>query len=83
VLASSLRLQYNHHMHKPFEGDPRSKFSKHRERGPAKHFYTAADVAALAGLSVKTLRNYRADGKVDLDSLESVVAFVVERRGRS
>lgn len=62
---------------KPFEGNPRRALGRdHRERGPSKYTYTIRDVAAVARLSVGTIRKYQTDGRVSLSSLESVVDFL-------
>lgn len=68
-------------MHPVIKGNPRAFFAFHKERGPVKHCYTNDDISRLTGLSVKTLLNYQTAGKVDLDNLESVLAFVAARRG--
>lgn len=51
----------------------------HRERGPKRYGYTVADVAALAGLSIATVRLRQTEGKIRLGDLGSVVRFVAWR----
>lgn len=63
----------------PIDGDPRKKFGNHRERGPRVFKYTTGDVARLARISVRTLRNYQTDGIVRVADLESVIRFVAPR----
>lgn len=65
--------------------DPRVVFAgSHRERGRAKYKFTYEDIAATAGVSLKTVRNAAAkhEGHAELDprDLESVIRFVLKRR---
>lgn len=58
------------------------------KRGPKRYAYTIGDVARAAGLSEHTVRGaaFRlVDGerRLDLHSLESVVAFVSAKRARA
>lgn len=50
-------------------------------RGYTKYTYTVQDVAKVSGRAVGTVRNDVAKGKLDLDSLESVVAYISGVRG--
>lgn len=63
--------------------DPRNN-PNHRERRPVQHAYTVAHVAALAGVSIQTVRaaasrHGSAPAELNMRSLESVVRFVVKR----
>lgn len=63
--------------------DPREVWKgRHRERGEARFSFTYSDIARAAGVSKKTVQNAASRGEVDPDDLESVIAFVVNRRGR-
>jgi len=42
---------------------------------PKKHYYTVQDIADVSGKAVGTVRNDSAKGKLDLDSLASVVRY--------
>ncbi|QGH73459.1 MAG: hypothetical protein [Siphoviridae sp. ctvD11] len=48
-------------------------------RGKTKFTYTYADIAALTGLSIGTLRVYRSKGLLDPEDLQSVVDFCKDR----
>lgn len=75
-----MRIEYD----RPTVG-PRAH-ARHRERGPKVHLrITYPVLAALVGLSAKTLRNL-ATGKgrrFDPTSLDSVLTFVQDRRARN
>lgn len=66
----------------PNPKDPRVVFAgRHRERGRAKYSFTYEDLARVANVSVKTVRN-AAVHHADLDphDLESIIGFVLRRR---
>ena len=44
-------------------------------RYPKKHYYTVQNIADITGRAVGTIRNDSSAGKIDLDSLESVVCY--------
>lgn len=79
-------VEYNHPMEDERNPkDPRVVFAgSHRERGRAKYTFTCEDIAAAAGVSLKTVRNAAAkhEGRAELDprDLESVIRFVLKRR---
>lgn len=62
--------------------DPRNPLYGKEYRGgksPVKHYYTVQDIARLSGRAVGTVRNDSAAGRVDLDDLGSVCAYIRER----
>lgn len=61
--------------------DPRIKFPKHKERGPARHSFTYNDLAELLGCKVGTLYNARHRRELDPMDIESVVNYVAPRLG--
>lgn len=67
---------------KPGE-NPRSKFRrKHKERGPARYYYTVERVATLVGLTRVTVQRHSSLGKVDMSSLESVTSYIFAFRSK-
>jgi hypothetical protein len=52
-------------------------------RHARRYFYTLEDIARVSGRSVGTIRNSLSKGLFEADDLESVIRFVVSRRGES
>lgn len=47
----------------------------HKERGPAKFYFTYEDIAAATGLSVATVRKKKSHGELDPKDFLSVLRF--------
>ena len=60
--------------------DPRSR-PNHRERGPERLYYTVQTIALAAGVSVSAVRKAIVRGDLERESLGSVAAFIMRRRG--
>jgi hypothetical protein len=55
--------------------NPRIFMDNFQERGPTKHVYTVHDIAALLGVTVRTVHNMKSRPgakRVDITSLESI-----------
>lgn len=51
----------------------------HRERGPAKNYYTYQDVADILGVRVESVRRWNSQGVLDIKDFESVVKFIAKK----
>lgn len=78
----------NCHMTKPTNPTAAPPFSRanlgrshpnHKERGPAKWYYTYEDIADLTGLKLASVYNARSRGEFDPDDFDSVIRFIAPR----
>lgn len=74
---------YSCDMNEPIEGNPRQFFGRrHKERGPCKYAFAAADFAEFLGMKEPALRKAIQRKQVDLNSLASVFAYARNRAAR-
>ena len=52
-------------------------------RHPKRHYYTTEDIAKITGRAPGTIRNDSAAGKIDLDDLGSVAAYITKSRSKA